>query len=298
MRRLGKKKSDGLRIGRARAFTPVELPVVRRRERRAFTLIELLVVVAIIALLVALLLPSLARAKELTRRAICATNLHHWFQGASLYAQDYDGSYPGVIQWAYNEVFVNTIGPVDIGTSMYPAMMKYIPRDLMFCPSYERTGYTDTWTTITGWNRVPYWIMLGRADYPLDTAHGWVPWTSAPPRDCGNCVYGWDYHVPHVDCKRSSKALLIMDRGWAINGSNRFCWTVQGTVSNHAKPGSGSDMTLYNGESGTTSPGTSGEGGNALIFSGAVQWMNWQGEVYNYHHDYYYQFYVDAALKP
>ncbi|MCK4624759.1 MAG: type II secretion system protein, partial [Phycisphaerae bacterium] len=43
--------------------------------RRGFTLVELLVVVAIIALLVSILLPSLGRAKEHTRTALCMSNL-------------------------------------------------------------------------------------------------------------------------------------------------------------------------------------------------------------------------------
>src|SRR5438034_927614 len=63
-------------------------------RRKGFTLIELLVVIAIIALLAALVLPALARAKESGRRASCINNLHQLDLALRLYADSNDGLFP------------------------------------------------------------------------------------------------------------------------------------------------------------------------------------------------------------
>ncbi|QOJ14477.1 MAG: prepilin-type N-terminal cleavage/methylation domain-containing protein [Planctomycetia bacterium] len=64
------------------------------KRRSGFTLIELLVVVAIIALLISILLPSLSRARELAKRAVCSANLRGIGQSSHIYANDNFEKFP------------------------------------------------------------------------------------------------------------------------------------------------------------------------------------------------------------
>jgi len=67
---------------------------VPARARAAFTLIEVLVVVAIIALLISILIPSLRAAQDQAKRSVCASNLHTQHVAMRSYAQDHQGYLP------------------------------------------------------------------------------------------------------------------------------------------------------------------------------------------------------------
>ena len=68
--------------------------VCTMRKKSCFTLIELLVVVAIIAVLVAILLPALNTAREQSRRALCGSNLHQIVIAAITYSIDHNDYTP------------------------------------------------------------------------------------------------------------------------------------------------------------------------------------------------------------
>jgi prepilin-type N-terminal cleavage/methylation domain-containing protein/prepilin-type processing-associated H-X9-DG protein len=80
----------------------IKSSVMERAQRRGFTLIELLVVIAIIAILAALLLPALSRAKHSAWTTRCVSNLHQIGLGMKMFADDNENLYPesgGDIPW-------------------------------------------------------------------------------------------------------------------------------------------------------------------------------------------------------
>jgi prepilin-type N-terminal cleavage/methylation domain-containing protein len=72
---------------------------VRHDHRRAFSLVELIVVVGIIAILIALLLPTLTVARDRAKQIKCAAQLRGLGQGFANYAVAFKGAYPNVSGW-------------------------------------------------------------------------------------------------------------------------------------------------------------------------------------------------------
>ena len=90
----GRRRSAGFTLIEPLDPARGKLPAVSKREAGGFTLIELLVVVAIISLLVALLAPTLRRARELALSAQCAAHLRSLGLAVATYGADHDDFFP------------------------------------------------------------------------------------------------------------------------------------------------------------------------------------------------------------
>ena len=83
---------------------------LNRKVRTGFTLIELLVVVAIIALLISILLPSLDRARRSARQIVCSTNIRSQYSAAIFYSEDYNNFIPRGQQ--HERTSTGQLGPI------------------------------------------------------------------------------------------------------------------------------------------------------------------------------------------
>jgi prepilin-type processing-associated H-X9-DG protein len=112
------------------------------KSKGGFTLVELMVVIGIIMVLAGMLLPALQKAKESSRRAVCASNLKQIGLACSLYAEENRGWYP-----PKDEIMENLI--ID-GEAVYPEYISDL--NVFGCPSsiyfekditFTRDGHPD-----------------------------------------------------------------------------------------------------------------------------------------------------------
>ena len=111
-----------------------------RNGKQRFTLIELLVVIAIIAILAAMLLPALSRARYIAKLVVCVNSQRQVIVGATAYAAEHDGYYPvryGIEMPDASHTFPQIIASDTKGWDDRHHINPYIPLKELACPFPE-----------------------------------------------------------------------------------------------------------------------------------------------------------------
>ncbi len=134
---------------------------------RAFTLIELLVVIAIIAILAAMLLPSLQGARQTAKRAACIGNLRQAMLAELNYAEDHQGIVFSAANAPYKMCWAKALtgGEGFPAPDIYKVGVSYLSTPkVLVCPLTEQAAFADP----TAWFWFSYGMFAGSSVNGID----------------------------------------------------------------------------------------------------------------------------------
>ncbi len=251
----------------------------RFKRLKGFTLIELLVVVAIIALLISILLPSLSRARELSKRTVCSANLRGWGSACKIYANENDEYWPTVETTTSAVKYTQAIGgPLE--------------QDRLN-PTNRSSGTVSTtrnfWMLIRQGDVTTKLLRCPSSNWDLDDTENLNLYYDF--RGQRYVSYGYQIPYPAPDLSRPSenqdpRMAFSADRGWASGQGtitdepptgNQY-GTISGTVTvnkdtKRTQAKNERDWDIFN------SPNHNQEGQNILFQDGHVEWTRtfWSG---------------------
>jgi len=154
-------------------------------KKRGFTLIELLVVIAIIAILAAMLLPALAKAKARAQQALCLSNLKQWGLASTMYVDDSSQVFPwpryqvSSTQQQDNPLWgdVVTFYDLHIGNDVwFNALPSYVGGKPLYVWASNPTGFANTKSIFT----CPTAQSEGVNPSDVPSAHGYMDPSARP----------------------------------------------------------------------------------------------------------------------